>query len=147
MILWRGWRWATAIIWNWRAFRSTESWGVKRERAMRVIITGGTGLIGSTLAHRLAKEDHEIIVLSRNKNKTAGLPKGARVVEWDAHSAKGWGELADGAGAIVNLAGESIAGEGFPPKRWTPARKKRILESRINAGKAVVEAVETATNK
>jgi uncharacterized protein len=114
---------------------------------MRVIITGGTGLIGKALANSLAKDGHEIIVLSRNKNKTSGLPAGARVEQWDGHTAAGWGHLADGAGAIVNLAGESIAGEGFPPKRWTPARRKRILESRLNAGHAVVEAVKAAANK
>jgi len=114
---------------------------------MRIIITGGTGLIGKALAHSLAKDGHEIIILSRNKNKTAGLPGSARVVEWDARTAKGWGELTDGAGAIVNLAGESIAGEGFPPKPWTPERRKRIRDSRLNAGHAVVEAVKNAANK
>lgn len=114
---------------------------------MRVIITGGTGMIGKALAHSLAKDGHEIIILSRNKNKTAGLPAGARVVEWDGRTANGWGELANGAGAIVNLAGESIAGEGFPPKPWTAARKKKILDSRVNAGHAITEAVTTAAQK
>lgn len=114
---------------------------------MRVIITGGTGLIGKELANSLATDGHEVIVLSRNKHKTSGLAPGVRVVEWDARTAKGWGELADGAGAIVNLAGESIAGEGFPPKRWTPERRKRIRDSRINAGQAVVEAVRGTATK
>ncbi|MBZ0290640.1 MAG: TIGR01777 family oxidoreductase [Anaerolineae bacterium] len=114
---------------------------------MRVIITGGTGLIGRALVNSLAKEGHEIIVLSRNQNKTSGLPTGVRVVEWDSYSAKGWGELADGAGAIVNLGAENIAGVGFPPKPWTAARRKRILESRLNGGHAVVEAVRAAANK
>jgi uncharacterized protein (TIGR01777 family) len=104
-------------------------------------------LIGRALANSLAKDNHEVIVLSRNPNKTGGLEKGVRVEQWDARSAQGWGALADGAGAIVNLAGESIAGEGFPPSRWTPERKKRILESRLNAGKAVVEAIKAASNK
>jgi uncharacterized protein (TIGR01777 family) len=114
---------------------------------MRVIITGGTGLIGKALANNLAGAGHEVIVLSRNKNKTSGLAEGVRVVEWDARSAAGWASLADGAGAIVNLAAANIAGEGFLPSRWTAARKKRILESRLNAGKAVVDAVRAATTK
>lgn len=114
---------------------------------MRVIITGGTGLIGRALANSLAHDHHEVIVLSRNTNKTAGLDGGVQVVKWDGRTAQGWGSLADGAGAIVNLAGESIAGEGFPPSRWTPERKKRIIESRINAGKAVLEAITAATKK
>lgn len=114
---------------------------------MRVIVTGGTGLIGKALVNSLAKDHHEVIVLSRNKNKTSGFTSGIRVVEWDARTAAGWGELADGAGAIVNLAGESIAGEGFLPSRWTPERKRRIRDSRVNAGQAVVEAIKNATNK
>lgn len=114
---------------------------------MRVIITGGTGMIGKALANSLAKDGHEVIVLSRNKHKTAGLASGVRVVEWDGRTAAGWGELADGAGAIVNLAGESIAGEGFPPQRWTPERRARIRDSRVNAGRAVTEAINNATNK
>jgi uncharacterized protein (TIGR01777 family) len=109
---------------------------------MKVIITGGTGLIGSALAKNLVEENHEVIVLSRSPMKAENLPPAVQVVEWDAQSAKGWGHLADGADAIVNLAGENLA-EG----RWTDARKERILSSRVNAGRAVVEAVEGAKNK
>ncbi|MGQ9907779.1 MAG: TIGR01777 family oxidoreductase [Candidatus Flexifilum sp.] len=111
---------------------------------MRVIITGGTGLIGREVANSLANDHHEVIVLSRNTNKTSGLAPGVRVVGWDARTADGWGELADGADAIINLAGESISGEGFLPERWSDEKKKRILESRVNAGRAVVEAIERA---
>lgn len=111
---------------------------------MRVIITGGTGLIGKEVANSLANDHHEVIVLSRNTNKTSGLAPGVRVVGWDARTADGWGELADGADAIINLAGESISGEGFLPERWSDEKKKRILDSRVNAGRAVVEAIERA---
>ena len=114
---------------------------------MRVIITGGTGLIGKALANSLAHDSHEVIVLSRNQNRTAGLASGVKLVGWDAKTAQGWGALVDGAGAVVNLAGESIAGEGFPPSRWTPERKQRIGDSRVNAGKAIVEAITAAKNK
>lgn len=114
---------------------------------MRVIISGGTGLIGKAIANSLAHDHHEVIVLSRNRNKTSGLAGGVQVVEWDARTAQGWGALADGAGAIINLAGESIAGEGFPPSRWTPERKRRIRDSRVNAGKAITEAIKAAASK
>jgi uncharacterized protein len=109
---------------------------------MRVIITGGTGLIGRALTQSLAADGHEAIVLSRNPDKVTGLPKGARTVKWDGRSAQGWGQLADGADAIVNLAGESIAAG-----RWSEARKQSILRSRVEAGQAVVAAVEAATKK
>ncbi len=114
---------------------------------MRIIITGGTGLIGKAVANSLAHDHHEVIVLSRNINKTSGLEGGVKVVAWDGRTAQGWGSLVDGAGAIINLAGESIAGEGFPPSRWTSERKRRILESRVNAGKAIVEAISAAKTK
>ncbi|MBI5668708.1 MAG: TIGR01777 family protein [Chloroflexi bacterium] len=114
---------------------------------MRVIITGGTGLIGRPLAADLVQHGYEVIVLSRNPERATGLPPGVRVERWDARSAAGWGQLADGAQAIINLAGENIGGNRFLPDRWTPERKQRILESRQNAGKAVVEAVAQARIK
>lgn len=107
---------------------------------MRTIITGGSGLIGRTLAAELAAAEHEVIILSRTPGRVSGLPTGVRAVGWDGRSAEGWQDLADGATAIVNLAGESIAAG-----RWTAARKQRIADSRHQAGAAVVQAVAGAT--
>ena len=114
---------------------------------MRVIITGGTGLIGSKLAARLAAANYDVVILTRNPAQATALPQGVRAVQWDAKTAQGWGELADGAKAIVNLAGASIAGDGFMPSRWTDKRKKLIMDSRVQAGQAVVEAVNAAATK
>lgn len=110
---------------------------------MRVIIAGGAGLIGRALTQDLLSEgnQHQVIVLSRNPDRATGLLPGVHVERWDARSAAGWGHLADGADAIVNLAGESLLGY------WTPQRKRRILASRMNAGRAIVEAVERASVK
>ncbi|WP_420642184.1 TIGR01777 family oxidoreductase [Candidatus Leptofilum sp.] len=113
---------------------------------MRVIITGGTGLIGSALAKNLAANGHEVIVLSRNPAKYS-FPANVRGEKWDSKTAANWGHLADGADAIVNLAGEPIAGTGLLPSRWTDERKQRIRQSRIDAGTAVTEAIRAATNK
>lgn len=109
---------------------------------MRVIITGGTGLIGRALAKSFSHDGHEVILLTRNPRPDAELPTGVQQVKWDAATATGWGHLADGAGAIINLAGENLA-DG----RWDEESKKRIYTSRINAGKAVVEAVRNAKTK
>lgn len=109
---------------------------------MRTIITGGTGLIGRALAANLIADGHEVIVLSRNPSGATGLPKGVRVEGWDALTAEGWGRLADGADAIVNLAGAGLA-----DSRWTTERKRVIRDSRVNAGRAVVQAVEAAEKK
>lgn len=113
---------------------------------MRIIITGGSGLIGTALSQNLVAAGREVIVLSRSPEKQI-FPAGVIGVKWDGRTADGWAHLADGAEAIVNLAGESIGGEGFPPPRWTAERKQRILQSRLDAGHAVVAAVETAVAK
>lgn len=108
----------------------------------RVIITGGTGLLGRALARRLAASGREVVLLSRSAAAAASplaLPPGCRLAVWDGRSADGWGELASGAAAIVNLAGESIAGG-----RWTATRKARIMASREQAAAAVVEAIALA---
>jgi uncharacterized protein (TIGR01777 family) len=109
---------------------------------MRVIITGGSGLIGRALTDNLIANRHEVVILSRNPDQVRDLPVSVKVIRWDGASADGWGHLADGAKAIVNLAGESIA-DG----RWTDERKRQLYESRIKAGQAVVEAVKTTQVK
>jgi uncharacterized protein len=114
---------------------------------MRYIITGGSGLIGTALTESLANDKNEVIVLSRSPEWVVGLPPGAKAVAWDGKSATGWGHLADGAEAIINLAGENIAGEIPFGVSFTAKRKKAIAESRLKAGKAVVEAVSAAKNK
>lgn len=109
---------------------------------MRIIITGGSGLLGRELTTQLSAAGHEVIILSRTPHKVNRLPENARAEKWDAHTAAGWGHLADGAEAIINFAGANI-GE----KRWTEERKKEILQSRVQAGQAVVAAVQAATTK
>ena len=109
---------------------------------MRIIMTGGTGLIGKPLTTALAAEGHEVVVLTRNPQQSKALAPGVRLQSWDGKSTEGWGKLVDGAGAVINLAGEGIA-DG----RWSTARKQSIRQSRINAGNAVYSAIEQATHK
>ena len=114
---------------------------------MRVVITGGTGLIGRALAADFAAGGHEVIVLSRDPSRVSGLPSGVRAEAWDARTAGGWGRLVEGAGAVVNLAGARVAGPNPFVYRWTEGRKRLICESRQNAGAAVTQAVEAAAQK
>lgn len=109
---------------------------------MRVLITGGTGLIGRQLSRALAAEGHEVIVLTRAPDRVKNVPAGIKLQKWDGQSVEGWGELVDGAGAIVNLAGAGIA-----DRRWSRERKQEIRQSRINAGKAILEAIAAASAK
>lgn len=114
---------------------------------MRVIITGGSGLIGRALAENLTKDGHEVFILSRTPEKVANLPQGAIAVSWDAKTADGWGELIEETQVVVNLAGENLKGKGLFPKRWTAKRKALIRQSRLDAGKAVLQAIRQAKRK
>lgn len=110
------------------------------ERRGRVLISGGTGLIGGRLAAEMAAAGHDVVVLTRSPVR-AELPPGVRPAGWDAETAAGWGPLADGALGIVHLAGETIAG------RWTAAKKRRIRDSRVRSSRAVLAAIEEARSK
>jgi NAD dependent epimerase/dehydratase family enzyme len=89
---------------------------------MRILITGGTGLIGGALADNLARDGHEAILLSRNPRPEMRSHPGIREEKWDGRTTQGWGHLADGADAIVNLAGVNLSSG-----RWTVKRKKEVL--------------------
>jgi hypothetical protein len=114
---------------------------------MRVIIGGGAGLIGRQLTKELAQNGYKVIILSRNPENVISVPKGVEVVAWDGATTRGWGHLVNGTQAIVNLSGESVAGKGLFPSRLTDERKRRIRDSRITSGKALVEAIEAAEKK
>ena len=114
-----------------------------RSEMDKVIVTGATGFIGKALCFRLEREGYQVVALSRNPERRQRLfGSQATVARWDGANASEWLKYAEGAHAIVNLAGENI-GSG----RWTSQRKQAILQSRLDAGKAVVEAVESASVK
>jgi uncharacterized protein (TIGR01777 family) len=103
---------------------------------VRIVITGGSGLIGRGATRELAAAGHEVVVLSRDPGRVKGLPGGARAAAWDGLSAAGWADLLTADSAIVHLAGESIA-QG----RWTAEKKRRIRDSRVRSGEAVMAAI------
>jgi uncharacterized protein (TIGR01777 family) len=106
------------------------------KEAMRVVVAGGTGFLGRPLVERLEREGHEVRVLSRR-------PSSARDVAWTPDGTVGpWAEKLDGADAVINLAGASIAGS-----RWTAAHKTRIRDSRIRVTRSLVNAIGQATRR
>lgn len=110
---------------------------------MKIIITGATGFIGRSLIARCVAEKHDVVALTRNvESARKALPTGVKVLAWDGATMTGWGPEVDGADAIVNLAGESIAG-----KRWTGPQKNLIVNSRVRAARAIRDAVAAAARK
>ena len=109
---------------------------------MRVLITGGSGLIGRAVAPRLVAAGHSVVLLTRRPDRLGGLGEGITAEAWDGRTTLGWGPLVDGDSAILNLAGENLAAG-----RWTEGRKRRILESRVDSTRAVAEAVQKARVK
>jgi len=106
---------------------------------VKVVIAGGTGFLGRPLASALAAGGHAVVVLSRSA-RPASATGLVRHAAWTPDSETGnWVSELDGAGAVVNLAGESIAA-----RRWTPAQKQRIVESRVRATRSLVSAIRRA---
>jgi uncharacterized protein len=108
---------------------------------VKVLIPGGTGLLGTALSAQLLAEGHQVWVLSRNPNPPL-VSAALQTALWDGKTATGWGYLVEKMDAIINLAGENIGA-----RRWSQARKEQIRMSRINAGQAICEAVQKAINK
>jgi uncharacterized protein len=104
---------------------------------MKVAVTGSSGLIGSAVVAALRADGHQVIRLIR------GAPATADDIAWDPR-ADGPGldpQLLDGVAAVVHLAGAPVAG-----RRWTPAYKAEIRDSRVQGTEALVAAItEMAT--
>jgi uncharacterized protein len=109
-----------------------------KELKMRIIIAGGTGLIGSALTKSLLLDGHQVWVLTRHPD-ARHLVEGAQGVGWDGRTTIGWEGLVSRVDAIINLAGESL-GSGS----WSKARKIRIISSRVSAGQAISAAISMA---
>jgi uncharacterized protein (TIGR01777 family) len=115
---------------------------------MKVVVAGGTGLIGRSLIASLAKDGHEIVVLSRRPSHNQSLfPNNVSFQQWDAINDGDWVSSINGAQTVVNLAGENLAGKKFLPDRWTDSKKRRVRESRVNSGRAITGAIEMAGDK
>ena len=98
---------------------------------MKILLAGCTGFIGQNLVRHLALHGHECIVLIRSHRSTypGYFPPGARLTPYDVRP-----ESVD---AVINLAGEPVAGG------WTKQKKDRILDSRIDGTKELVDWMGT----
>ena len=99
---------------------------------MKIVIAGGAGFIGSKMTQRLLESNHQVIVLSRREmpESISCFLKNAKLkwLVWDGRTPEVLVPVIDGASAVLNFAGESIAG-----KRWTDDTKnKNIREQNRN---------------
>lgn len=100
------------------------------------MIAGGSGFLGRALRRTLGAAGHRVEILTRRPR-----PGRADELPWVPNGASGpWAQALEGAGAVVNLAGEGIA-----DKRWTAARKQALLGSRLDTTTSLVKAMASLT--
>jgi uncharacterized protein len=118
--------------------RDVDAW----EKIVKIVIAGGTGFIGTALAEQLVGR-HHVIVLTRDLSRAKSqLGNVCECVRWDAEHSGDWEQALNGSDAIVNLAGASVA-----DARWTAARKRVLVDSRLHATKALASALTRAARK
>lgn len=92
---------------------------------MKILIAGGTGFVGKELIKFLSQKGYDINVLTRRESKNE---PNVQYYPWDLNKDFIDEKAFEGVSAIINLTGASIA-----EKRWTPQRKKEIIESRVSS--------------
>lgn len=104
-----------------------------------IIITGGTGLIGTSVTEKLLAKGYKVIVLSRRKH--ASTNSNLTYAEWDVEKGTMDENAIRSADAIIHLAGAGVA-----DKRWTAKRKKEIRDSRVKSGELLVQKLKEIPN-
>ncbi|MCF6268274.1 MAG: TIGR01777 family oxidoreductase [Melioribacteraceae bacterium] len=100
---------------------------------VKILIAGGTGLIGKHLCKRLQEKGYDVAILSRARNKKGTIP----TYIWDLEKKEIEKEAINRADCIINLAGANI-GE----KRWTDKRMQLIIDSRIKTGELIFSKIK-----
>ena len=114
---------------------------------MKIVLTGATGFVGVKLVERLHALGNRIVVLARNSQKASRqFPQDSfpnvEVISYTPFKLGDWAKVITGSDAVINLAGEPLAGV-----RWTDKRKQEIRDSRILTTKVLVEAITQADVK
>ncbi|MEM6426900.1 MAG: TIGR01777 family oxidoreductase [Cyanobacteria bacterium P01_D01_bin.128] len=113
---------------------------------MKIAITGATGFVGSGLVRQLHKDGHSVLIFTRNRDRAlkvfpAGIYPNVEVVAYTPLASGDWQQRISGCDGVVNLAGEPIS------ERWTPERKKSIMNSRKIGTEKIAEAIAQAEAK
>jgi uncharacterized protein (TIGR01777 family) len=105
-----------------------------------VLITGGTGLIGTALTKELLNKDYNVIVLTRSPEKYSNTSR-LSYAGWDIERQAIDKSAITKADYIIHLAGAGVA-----DKRWTSKRKNEIFESRTKSSELIVKALKENEN-
>ncbi len=103
---------------------------------MNILISGGSGLVGTELSKMLKAKGHSISILSRKKSTAQGF------VQWNVEQGTIDKNALKGIDAIIHLAGEGIADE-----RWTDERKVSIIDSRVNSTRLLLTELQKGTHQ
>ncbi|SNR15418.1 TIGR01777 family oxidoreductase [Tenacibaculum jejuense] len=96
----------------------------------KILLTGGTGLVGTLLETKLKEKNHEIVILSRN-------PKKEHHFKWDLKKNYVDPKALENLDYIIHLAGAGIA-----DKKWTEKRKQELIDSRVLSANLLFEKIE-----
>ena len=110
---------------------------------MNIVVAGGTGFIGSALCQSLIGEGHQVSILTRRPEQAfhqREVP--INWVLWNGQDRGSWEQALEGADAVINLAGASIA-----DARWTDARKQLLTDSRVLTTRLLVKALPQRSSK
>jgi uncharacterized protein (TIGR01777 family) len=107
-----------------------------------VIITGGTGLIGSALSLFLVSRGFQVIVFSRNPRAHNKPLPGISYAAWNIEEQSVNEEAFKKAKHVIHLAGAGVA-----DKPWTDKRKKEIIDSRTNSSTLLIKAMTSIPNE
>jgi hypothetical protein len=108
---------------------------------MKILITGGTGFVGTQLTSRLIQEGHVVTILTRTLKREKGTSPGISYLEGDPTRKGPWQASIKDHDAVINLAGASIF------SKWTEEHKRAIRESRVNTTRNIVEGIPSPLQK
>ncbi len=109
---------------------------------MNIVVAGGAGFIRSALIPELLNDGHRVTLLTRDPGRTLLQHSRLHIVQWNPPEDTDWHPCLDGADAVINLAGELLAG-----KRWSAKQKMQLVQSRIQPAAALVHAIRAARRK
>jgi uncharacterized protein len=109
----------------------------------KILITGGTGLIGTCLTKSLEESGYHTTIFTRNIDSAKRRnPYAFEYVAWDFHKPENWQKYLEDKFAVIHLAGTNLFG-----KRWNESYKRILYNSRIDSTKNLVKAIENIKNK